>query len=69
MGISLLSEGAQLIINTYPQEIQESIEMHPTCVGVPRFWEKVYIAVKQRMMQVLPEETLLPCLGCGRSVT
>ena len=46
-----LSEGAQLIINTYPQEIQESMrEMRPTCMcSVPRFWEKVYIAVKAKM--------------------
>ena len=46
-----LTEGAQLIINTYPKEIQESMqETHPTCMcSVPRFWEKVYIAVKDRM--------------------
>ena len=46
-----LSEGAQMIINTYPKEIQQSMrETHPTCMSaVPRFWEKVYIAVKERM--------------------
>ena len=46
-----LSEGAQLIINTYPKEIQESMrEMHPTSMSsVPRFWEKVYAAVKDRI--------------------
>lgn len=46
-----LSEGAQLIINTYPHEIQESMrQIHPTCMSsVPRFWEKVYIAVKAKM--------------------
>ena len=46
-----LSEGAQLIINTYPHEIQESMrQVHPTCMcSVPRFWEKVYIAVKAKM--------------------
>nr|WP_298657151.1 long-chain fatty acid--CoA ligase [uncultured Prevotella sp.] len=46
-----LSEGAQLIINTYPHEIQESMrQVHPTCMcSVPRFWEKVYIAVKVKM--------------------
>lgn len=46
-----LSEGAQLIINTYPHEIQESMRQeHPTCMcSVPRFWEKVYIAVKAKM--------------------
>lgn len=46
-----LSEGAQLIVNTYPKEIQDSMrETHPTCMSaVPRFWEKVYVAVKARM--------------------
>ena len=46
-----LSEGARLFINTYPHEIQESMrEVHPTCMcSVPRFWEKVYIAVKTKM--------------------
>lgn len=46
-----LSEGAQLIINTYPHEIQESMrQVHPSCMcSVPRFWEKVYIAVKAKM--------------------
>ena len=46
-----LSEGARLFINTYPHEIQESMrEVHPTCMcSVPRFWEKVYIAVMAKM--------------------
>lgn len=46
-----LAEGARLIINTYPKEIQESIrETHPTCMSsVPRFWEKVYVAVKAKI--------------------
>ena len=47
----VLSEGAQVIVNTYPKEIQQSMrETHPTCMSaVPRFWEKVYVAVKERM--------------------
>lgn len=46
-----LSVGAQLIINTYPKEIQQSMrETHPTSMSaVPRFWEKVYIAVQNKM--------------------
>lgn len=46
-----LAEGAQLIVNTYPQEIQESMrETHPTCMSsVPRFWEKVYQAVNDKV--------------------
>ena len=43
-----LSEGAQLFINTYPHEIQESMrQVHPTCMC--SVWEKVYIAVKAKM--------------------
>lgn len=46
-----LTVGAHIIINTYPKEIQESMrEMHPTCMSaVPRFWEKMYIAVKEKI--------------------
>lgn len=46
-----LSKGAQMIINTYPKEIQDSMrETHPTCMSsVPRFWEKVYIAVQSKI--------------------
>lgn len=46
-----LSCGAQIIINTYPHEIQESMrETHPTCMSsVPRFWEKVYQAVNEKI--------------------
>ena len=46
-----LTEGAELIVNTYPKEIQQSMcETHPTCMSaVPRFWEKVYVAVKSKM--------------------
>jgi long-chain acyl-CoA synthetase len=46
-----LSEGAQLIINTYPHEIQDSMrETHPTSMSsVPRFWEKVYQAVEEQI--------------------
>ena len=46
-----LTEGAQLILNTYPKEIQQSMrETHPTCMSsVPRFWEKVFIGVKEKI--------------------
>lgn len=51
-----LTEGAQLIVNTYPQEIQQSMrETHPTCMSsVPRFWEKVYIAVNEKIQKSSP---------------
>ncbi len=46
-----LSVGAQLIINTYPHEVQDSMrETHPTSMSsVPRFWEKVYQAVAEQI--------------------
>ena len=45
------SEGAHIIINTDPHEIQQSMrETHPTSMSsVPRFWEKVYQAVKDKI--------------------
>lgn len=49
--ILCLTEGARLVINTYPKEIQETMrEIHPTCMSsVPRFWEKVYVGVKAKI--------------------
>ena len=49
--ILCLTEGAHLVINTYPKEIQETMrQIHPTCMSsVPRFWEKVYVGVKARI--------------------
>jgi long-chain acyl-CoA synthetase len=46
-----LSEGAQLAINLYPNEVQQSLrEVRPTCMcSVPRFWEKVYHAVHEQI--------------------
>ena len=46
-----ISEGASLIINTDPKEILQSLkQIPPTCMcAVPRFWEKVYVAVKEKM--------------------
>ena len=51
-----LSEGAELIINTDPREIQGSMKQtHPTCMSaVPRFWEKVYQAVKDKIDRSTP---------------
>ena len=46
-----LTEGSELILNTNPKEIQQSMrETHPTCMSsVPRFWEKVYQGVKEKI--------------------
>ena len=65
-----LTEGAQMIINTYPKEIQQSMrETHPTSMSaVPRFWEKVYIAVKSKMDEANPVQHKLfkHALAIGR---
>ena len=49
--ILCLTEGARLIVNTYPLEVQQSMkETHPTCMSsVPRFWEKVYMGVMEQI--------------------
>ncbi len=46
-----LTEGARLVINTYPKDIQDAMrEIHPTCMSsVPRFWEKVYVGVRAKI--------------------
>ena len=46
-----LTKGATLIVNTYPMEVQQSMrETHPTCMSsVPRFWEKVYMGVLEKI--------------------
>lgn len=65
-----LSEGAQMIVNTYPKEIQQSMrETHPTCMSaVPRFWEKVFVAVKERMdnSSAVQRKLFYHALGVGR---
>ena len=49
--ILCLTEGARLIVNTHPLEVQQSMrETHPTCMSsVPRFWEKVYMGVMEKI--------------------
>ncbi len=49
--ILCLTVGARLIVNTYPQQVQQAMrEQHPTCMSsVPRFWEKVYQGVQEKI--------------------
>ena len=49
--ILCITMGATLIVNTYPQEVQKTMrETHPTCMSsVPRFWEKVYMGVMEKI--------------------
>lgn len=46
-----ITEGATLIVNTDPHEVQKSMrETHPTSMSsVPRFWEKVYVGVQEKI--------------------
>ena len=49
--ILALTMGATMIVNTHPQEVQQSMrDTHPTCMSaVPRFWEKVYMGVMDKI--------------------
>ncbi len=61
-----LVTGVKVAVNRDPHEIQQTIrKVRPTCMcSVPRFWEKVYSAVKEKitamnpMMRVLVIEAL-----------
>lgn len=46
-----MTEGALQCVNLRPQDVLQSMqEVHPTCMSsVPRFWEKVYQAVLEKM--------------------
>ena len=65
-----LSVGARLIVNTYPQEVQQSMrETHPTSMSaVPRFWEKVYAGVQEQIERANPvkRKLFLGALAIGR---
>ena len=66
-----ISEGCTLIINTDPRRVQQSMrETHPTCMcSVPRFWEKVYIAVQDKMDKAnsLKRKFFIHALEVGKS--
>lgn len=51
-----LAEGCTLALNLRPQDVLRSLrEIHPTCMCVvPRFWEKVYAGVQERMRESSP---------------
>jgi len=51
-----LFKGVQVYINTDPREIQSVIkQVRPTCMcSVPRFWEKAYAAVNERIAAMNP---------------
>lgn len=65
-----LTEGAQLAINLRPADVLQSLnEVHPTCMSsVPRFWEKVYAGVMEKIEQSSPvqQKLMREALATGR---
>lgn len=65
-----LSRGAQLAINLRPQDIQMTLrEVHPTCMAaVPRFWEKVYSGVQEKIASssAIQQKLMLDALAVGK---
>ena len=53
--------GVEVYINTDPREIQNVIrQVRPTCMcSVPRFWEKAYAAIQERISAMNPAMRLL----------
>jgi long-chain acyl-CoA synthetase len=51
-----IATGCTLAVNLRPTEILQSLrEVHPTCMcAVPRFWEKVYAGVQEKMNDSSP---------------
>ena len=70
-----LSIGMHVVLNYNPKEIQDTLKViHPTCMcSVPRFWEKVYAAVMEKMrkspkvVKMLMKEAIT--VGIRRNVT
>ena len=62
--------GCRLAINLYPQDIQKTIkEVRPTAMcSVPRFWEKVYDGVQQKISETtgLKKALMLDALQVGK---
>jgi len=65
-----LSRGCQLAINLRPQDIQMTLrEVHPTCMAaVPRFWEKVYSGVQEkiRSSSAVQRRLMLDAISVGK---
>ena len=56
-----LANGATLAVNLKPTDVLNSMkEVHPTCMcAVPRFWEKVYSGVKEKIRNSSAVQRLL----------
>lgn len=66
-----LSEGARLAINLRPADVLQSLqEVHPSCMcAVPRFWEKVYAGVLEKINQSNPvqRKLMMEALHVGKA--
>lgn len=56
-----IANGCTLAVNSNPADVLQSMrEVHPTCMcAVPRFWEKVYSAVQERIERSNPMQKKL----------
>lgn len=56
-----IANGCTMAVNLRPADVLQSLrEVHPTCMcAVPRFWEKVYAGVRERMEKSSPMQKLL----------
>lgn len=65
-----IQRGVQICINLYPQDVQMAIkEVRPTMMcSVPRFWEKVYQGVQERIAQEsgMRKAMILDAIKVGR---
>lgn len=63
-------KGMRVDINLHPQEIQKTIrEVRPTILcSVPRFWEKVYVAVQEKISSAkgIQRKLMLEALKVGK---
>lgn len=56
-----LAEGVRLCVNLRPADVLQSLqEVHPTCMcAMPRFWEKVYAGVQEKIRTSNPVQRAL----------
>ena len=56
-----IANGCTMAVNLRPADVLQSLrEVHPTCMcAVPRFWEKVYAGVQERMEKSSPMQKQL----------
>lgn len=66
----ILTEGAQLAVNLRPTEVTQSLrEVRPSCMCVvPRFWEKVYSGVQEKINSSSPiqRKLMLEAIKVGK---